>query len=190
MIRPVVHYGEPILRQKGKPVGEITAEVRAFVADLFDTMYEAKGIGLAAQQAGRAWQIFIIDVRGVTDRPSTIEWEGHPPEVERCMPLVFIDPKVRPLGAEAAGPEGCLSFPELYADISRPESTEVEARDLDGNPFRFRCGGLLARAIQHEYDHLQGVLFIDRMSRKTREELKADIDEIQAETKRRIKGAG
>lgn len=190
MVLPVVQYGAPILRQKGKSIGSIDDETRGFVADLFDTMYAAKGIGLAAQQAGRALQVFVIDVRGVTDRPSTIEWEGHPSDVDECMPLVFINPKVRPFGPEVDGPEGCLSFPEIYAEISRPEGAEVEATDLQGVLFRFRCGGLLARAIQHEFDHLQGVLFIDRMTREIREELQSEIDEVRAGMKQRRAGRG
>lgn len=189
MVLPVVKYGEPILRRKGQVVTTITPEIKAFVVDLLDTMYAAKGIGLASQQVGQARQIFVIDVRGVTDRPSTIDWAGKSPVVDEHMPLVFINPKVVPLGAEVEGPEGCLSFPEIYADIPRPAAAEVEALDVEGRPFKFRCGGLLARAIQHEYDHLQGVLFIDRMSRETRADLKSEIAELQAETKERLKAA-
>ena len=82
-----------------------------------------------------------------------------------------------------AGGEGCLSFPEIFAEITRPESVDVKALNEKGKPVEFRCGGLLARAIQHEVDHLNGILFIDRMSKKTKEELRPDLDELQAKTK-------
>jgi len=95
----------------------------------------------------------------------------------------LLNPQITPLGAPVAGPEGCLSFPELYADVSRPESIEVKALGKDGQPLEFRCGGLLARAIQHELDHLNGILFIDRMGLEDRLDLKPKLDQLQFETK-------
>jgi peptide deformylase len=103
------------------------------------------------------------------------------------MPLTLINPEFTKIGEEVAGPEGCLSFPEVYADITRPEKIDVKALDEKGKPIAFRCGGLLARAIQHEYDHLQGILFIDRMQRKDKDELKPELELLQAATKRRLK---
>ena len=95
------------------------------------------------------------------------------------MPLVLINPVVTPVGPLVSGPEGCLSFPEIYSDISRPESVDVAALDRSGNPIQFRCGGLLARAVQHETDHLNGILFIDRMTREDKDELKPDLERIR-----------
>lgn len=183
MILPVVKYGHPVLRQKGATLGPITTEIRQLVTDMLDTMYAAHGIGLAAQQVGQALRLTVLDVRGIEDRPSTLFLEGHPADVDGAMPLVLINPEVQPVGAPVAGPEGCLSFPELYAEVFRAESVDVRATALDGRPLAFRCGGLLAKAIQHEVDHLNGILFIDRMTQEAREPLEAEIQELMAETK-------
>jgi peptide deformylase len=183
MTLPILHYGHPVLREKGAPVGRVTPEIRQLVSDMLDTMYEAHGIGLAAQQVGRAVRVAVLDVRGIKDRPSTLMIDGKEADVEAFMPVVLIDPEVRGVGGTVVGPEGCLSFPEMYADIERSEEVEVEATNLDGNRFRFRCGGLLARAVQHEVDHLNGVLFIDRMSKSAKAELKPELDALMAETK-------
>lgn len=186
MILEVVKYGHPVLRERGVRVKEITADVRKLVADMFETMYESKGVGLAAQQVGVALQLTVIDVRGVTDRPSSLEIGGKPAEVDSIMPLVLINPKVTPLGESVAGPEGCLSFPEIFADITRPEKVDVKALNEKGDPISFRAGGLLARAVQHEVDHLNGVLFIDRMTAKDKSELRAEIDELHTATKKAL----
>jgi peptide deformylase len=186
MILDVVKYGHPVLRERGLRIKEITAEVTQLIADMFETMYDSKGIGLAAQQVGRAVQLTVIDVRGITERPSTLELNGEPSDVDAFMPLVLINPKVTPLGEPVAGPEGCLSFPEIYADITRPERVEVKALNAEGKPISFRCGGLLARAVQHEVDHLNGVLFIDRMPPETKAELRAEIDDLHTATKKTL----
>ena len=187
MILPVVKYGNPALRKKGARIEMVTPEVQKLVDDMFETMYSARGIGLAAQQIGQALQLAIIAVRGITDRPSRLELNHASADVDAFMPLVLINPEIKPLTEPVAGPEGCLSFPEMYADISRPESVEVRALDRRGEPFHFSCGGLLARAVQHEADHLNGVLFIDRMSKADKEDLKPELEELQAETKAALK---
>lgn len=183
MILEVVKYGNPILRQKGARIESITPDIKRLIADMFETMYATKGIGLAAQQIGKALQLTVIDVRGVTDRPSTLELDGKPADVDKFMPLVLINPEIKPLNDAVLGPEGCLSFPELYGDVLRPESVEVNALNEKGKPITFRCGGLLARAVQHETDHLNGILFIDRMDRKSKNEIRAELEALQAETK-------
>ncbi len=187
MILKVVKYGEPVLRKKGAKIESITPEIRKLIEDMFETMYAYKGVGLAAQQIGVAVQLTVIDVRGVTDRPSTLELDGKPAKVDEFMPLVLINPEVKPVGDPVAGPEGCLSFPEVYADVIRPESVDVKALNKDGKAFQFRCGGLLARAVQHETDHLHGILFIDRMDKKAKAEVQDELDMIQAETKAELK---
>jgi peptide deformylase len=184
MILQVVKYGHPALRKKGAKVHTITPEIKKLIADMFETMYDARGIGLAAQQVGEALQVTVIDVREAsTERPSTLELNGQPADPNEFMPLVLINPEITPVGQPVAGPEGCLSFPEIYADITRPETVDVVALDKDGKPIKFRCGGLLARAAQHETDHLNGILFIDRMEKKTKEELKPELEDLQADTK-------
>lgn len=189
MTLPILHYGHPTLRQKGTRVQHVTAEVRQLVSDMLDTMYAAHGIGLAAQQVGSTWRVTVLDVRGVQDRPSTMHQDGRAVEVDAHMPLVLINPELRLLGEVKPGPEGCLSFPEVFAEIPRHEEVEVKAQGTDGTIVEFRCGGLLARAIQHEVDHLNGVLFIDRMSKATRAELKAELDALMAATKAELGGA-
>ena len=183
MVLTIVKYGSPVLRQRGARIEGITPEIKKLIADMFETMEENHGVGLAAQQVGVAKQLTVIDVRAVTDRPSTLELDGEPADVEKFMPLVLINPEVTPVGEPVKGSEGCLSFPEIYAEISRPESVDVKALDAKGKPISFRCGGLLARAVQHETDHLNGLLFIDRMEKKTKQELQPELNELQAATK-------
>ena len=187
MILPVLKYGHPTLRQKGVRIETITPQIKQLISDMFETMYAAKGVGLAAQQVGHALQLTVIDVRGATDRPSTLELQGKPATVADFMPLVLINPQIKPIGEPATGPEGCLSFPEIYTDITRPESVEVTATNEKGQPIEFHCGGLLARVVQHEYDHLQGILFIDRMSKEDKADLKPQLEDLQAQTKAALK---
>jgi peptide deformylase len=187
MILPIVKYGHPALRQRGKKITEITPEIEKLIADMFETMHEARGVGLAAQQVGQALQLTVIDVSEITDRPSTLHLGGEPADVRAFMPLVLINPEVKPAADPVAGTEGCLSFPELYAEIERPESVQVSALNQKGEPITFRCGGLLARAVQHETDHLHGILFIDRMTKKAKQELQAQLDDLQAATKEALK---
>jgi peptide deformylase len=187
MILPVVKYGCPVLRQKGAKIESITPEIKKLITDMFETMEENHGVGLAAQQVGVAKQLTVIDVREVKDRPSWVEIGGQPTDVAEIMPLVLINPEVTPVGDPVKGSEGCLSFPEIYAEISRPESVDVSALDAKGKPIHFRCGGLLARAVQHEADHLNGLLFIDRMEKKIKMELQPELDDLSAQTKAELK---
>jgi peptide deformylase len=183
MILPVVKYGHPALRQKGARIETITPTISKLIDDMFETMYATAGIGLAAQQVGHALQLTVIDVRGVKDRPSTLELDGKLSDVTAFMPLVLINPQLTPAAPAVSGPEGCLSFPEIYEEIARPESVEVRAQDAKGNALRFKAGGLLGRAIQHETDHLHGILFIDRMSSQAKAALKPQLDALHAATK-------
>ncbi len=186
MLLPIIMYGDPVLRRKGTRVETITPDVQTLIQDMLATMEANHGIGLAAQQIGRAVQLTVIDTREVKDRPSWAERDGARIELKELMPLVLINPKVTPVAPVETGPEGCLSFPELFADISRPGAVDVEALDAHGNPLRFRCGGLLARAVQHEVDHLNGILFIDRMSNEDKRELQPLLDSLQTETRARL----
>ncbi|HUE36785.1 MAG TPA: peptide deformylase [Candidatus Acidoferrum sp.] len=187
MILEVVNYGRPILRQKGARVIKLTPEIKQLIADMFETMHEHHGVGLAAQQIGKALQVTVIDVREANkDRPSTLELDGKPAEVDVIMPLVLINPEIKPNGEPIKGGEGCLSFPEIFAEIARPEFVDVKALDKNFKPIEFRAGGLLARAIQHEVDHLNGILFIDRMEKKTKEKLQDQLDALQTATKAEI----
>ncbi len=183
----ICNYGEPILRQKGARIDKITPEARQLVEDMFETMYAAKGVGLAAQQIGHALQLTVIDVTGIKDRPSTMEINGKPVDPEKHMPLVLVNPEIKPHGDSVTGPEGCLSFPEVYGDITRPAQVDVTATNLHGKPIAFRATGLLAKAVQHEFDHLQGILFIDRMTAATKAEVRPEIDALVEETRSALK---
>ena len=183
MILDIVKYGHPALRKKGERIEHITPEIKKLIADMFETMEENHGVGLAAQQVGMAKQLTVIDIRAVTDRPSTLELDGQPADPADIMPLVLINPEIKPVGGPVTGGEGCLSFPEIFAEITRPGVMDVRALDAKGKPITFRCGGLLARAVQHETDHLNGILFIDRMDKKTKAELQPELDDLQAQTK-------
>ena len=183
MILEILKYGHPVLRQKGTPVEKITPEIKKLIADMFETMHERHGVGLAAQQVGKALQLTVIDVREVTERPSTLEIKDKPADVNEIMPLVLINPEIKPVGEPVAAGEGCLSFPEIFAEISRPGSVDVKALNEKLKPVEFRAGGLLSRVIQHEADHLNGILFIDRMTKKTKEEIREQLNELQAQTK-------
>ena len=183
MILPVLKYGHPVLRQKGHPIEKIASDTKKLIHDMFETMRAARGIGLAAQQVGHAVQLTVIDVTEITDRPSTLYVHGQLTDVRTFMPLVLINPEVKAVAEPVAGAEGCLSFPEIYGEIWRPESVHVVALNAQAEQIEFRCGGLLARAVQHETDHLHGILFIDRMSRETKQELKPQLQQLQAATK-------
>jgi len=183
MILPIVKYGHPMLRQKGARIESMTPEIARLIADMLDTMYKASGIGLAAQQVGQALQLTVLDVRAAKDRPSTLEIGGKAAEVASFMPLVLINPVIRAFGEPASGPEGCLSFPEVYADVTRPESVEVQALSAKWETVDFKASGLLSRAIQHEVDHLNGILFIDRMSSEDKTAVKPELQALQTATK-------
>jgi peptide deformylase len=184
MILTVVKYGHPVLRQKGAAIEKITPDIKKLIADMFETMHERHGVGLAAQQIGKALQLTVIDVRGAgEERPSTLELNGKPADVDDIMPLVLINPEIKPNGEPVAGGEGCLSFPEIFAEVLRPGFVDVKALNEKLKPVEFRAGGLLARAIQHETDHLNGILFIDRMTKKVKEEIREELDALQKATK-------
>jgi len=187
MVLPITKYGNPILRQKGARIERITPEIEQLISDMLETMRAAAGVGLAAQQIGRALQLTVLDVRGVKDRPSTLELDGKPADVKAFMPVILINPEIKPFGEPAVGPEGCLSFPEIYSDITRPSFVDVTATNLKGEKYSFRAGGLLGRAIQHEVDHLNGILFIDRMTNEAKAEVKPELEALQSATKAALK---
>ncbi|MBV8141780.1 MAG: peptide deformylase [Verrucomicrobia bacterium] len=184
MIRDIVIYGEPVLRTKGKQVEKIDNDVRTLAADMLETMYDANGVGLAAQQVGRAVQLTVIDVSDAESRPSQMWVSGKEVDPKEYMPLILINPELR-LGEDLEiGTEGCLSFPEITADILRSAKVKVTAQDLQGNRIEFEAAGLLGRAVQHETDHLNGILFIDRMSSAAKASLTGRLKRLAAESKK------
>jgi peptide deformylase len=180
MIREIVIYGDPVLRKKGKDIVKITDEIRAFAQDMIETMHEAHGVGLAAQQVGEAIQLTVIDVSDTENRPSRMWIDGEEVDPKEHMPLILINPQLELSRETEIGPEGCLSFPEVTADISRAEHVKVTALDLEGKPVSFEAEGLLSRAVQHETDHLNGILFIDRMSSASKVTLASKLKKLAA----------
>lgn len=167
---PLHYYGDPILRQKAKPVEEITDEIRQLCQDMIETMLEYKGIGLAATQVGHMVRIFV----------SNVEFEDEEGEVHLGDPVVYINPVLsEPSDTCVERSEGCLSIPKLYAAVTRPLTITVEAMDLEGNLFKKECYGYHARNIMHENDHLNGVLFIDRIKGKRRTQLEPELRRIK-----------
>jgi peptide deformylase len=184
MIRDIVTYGEPVLRTKGKLVEKIDDEIRALAADMLETMYDAGGVGLAAQQVGRTLQLTVIDVSDAESRPSRMWLGGEEVDPKEHMPLILINPELQ-LGEEPElGIEGCLSFPEITAEISRSARVKVTAQDLQGKRIEFEAEGLLCRAVQHENDHLNGILFIDRMSSAAKASMAGKLKRLVAESKK------
>lgn len=149
-IRKILTYGTPSLREPSKEVHKISKKVKELVKDLLDTLYAKNGVGLAAPQIGENYRVFVIDTSS-GDQP--------------LNPMVFINPKIIKKSGAFISNEGCLSFPEVYADVRRYLNVAVKALDSNGRPFVLEAkdGSLLAKAIQHEFDHLDGILFIDHI---------------------------
>jgi peptide deformylase len=148
MIRTILHYPDARLREKGARIPEVTDDIRSLIEDMAETMYAAPGVGLAATQIGVALQLFVIDIAE----------EGQPSDLR-----VFINPEIVEQVGEITWTEGCLSFPGIQEEIDRAAKVKVRAIDRDGKPFTMEAEGLMAVAIQHEYDHLQGELMIDHL---------------------------
>ena len=184
MILPIFQYGDPILRAKGRQIEEIDDRIRELAANMIETMHAAHGVGLAAQQVGEDLQLTVLDVSAVEDRPSMLKLDGTDVDPKTAMPLVLINPEIELLGETEVGVEGCLSFPEITGEIERAQSVRVRAQNLEGDTIEFEAGGLLARAIQHEHDHLHGMLFIDRMRSAAKAALSSRLRRLQKEARR------
>ncbi len=184
MILPILQYGDPILRAKGKRIEKINDHIRDLIANMIETMHAANGVGLAAQQIGEALQITVLDVSQVEDRPSTLKLNGKDADPATSMPLVLINPEIEMGGANEVGTEGCLSFPEITGEIDRAKSILARAQTLEADRIEIEASGLLARAIQHEVDHLNGILFIDRMNSAAKAALSSRLKRMQKPTRR------
>jgi peptide deformylase len=184
MSLPIVHYNDPVLRRKGDKITSFDAALARLAADMVDTMHDAGGIGLAAQQIGRAIQLCVVDLRAA-EIDFTWELDGAKPPLELFMPMTLVNPviKIDPDTDDYIVEEGCLSFPQIRGDVVRPDGITVTYQDERGVPHTLRCNGLLARCIQHEVDHLNGILFIDRMEKKIRAKIDADIKALAKATR-------
>lgn len=181
---PILQYGDPMLRAKGKRIDKIDNHIRELAANMLETMHAANGVGLAAQQVGEALQLTVLDVSEAEDRPSTLSFNGDDVDPKARMPLVLINPQITLSDQIDTSTEGCLSFPEITGEIARAESVVARAETLEGDTIEIEASGLLARALQHEFDHLNGILFIDRMSSVAKAALASRLKRLQKETKR------
>jgi peptide deformylase len=183
----IVHYDDPVLRKKGAKIANFDAGLRKLAAEMVDAMHGAHGIGLAAHQIGQAIQLCVIDLRE-TDVDFDWELDGAKPPLELFMPMVITNPEIEVV-PEPQFPleEGCLSFPEIRGDVMRPDEIAVKYQDEHGTKHTLRCNGLFARCIQHEADHLNGVLFISRMDKATRERLEPQLKALKKQTREATK---
>ncbi|BCX49346.1 peptide deformylase [Haloferula helveola] len=180
MILDIVQYGHPVLRERCQPVERVDDEVRKLAEDMVETMYDAQGVGLAAPQVGVALRLAVVDVAHDPECVSFLKVNGEDAKLEDWMPLVFINPELD-LGTEKEkDTEGCLSIRDIRADVSRPAALRAKLPQLDGTVIELETDGLLARAIQHETDHLNGVLFIDRVSPATKVSLRRKLKRLAA----------
>jgi peptide deformylase len=180
----ILQYGDPILRAKGKRVEKIDDRIRELAQNMIETMHDANGVGLAAPQIGESLQLTVLDVSQVEDRPSTMKLNGQELDPQKAMPLVLVNPQIDLGGETEMGTEGCLSFPEITGEIERSKSITVRGQNLDGEQIEIETTGFLARVIQHEVDHLNGILFIDRMSSAAKTSLSSKLKRLQKETQR------
>ena len=161
----ILHYPDPRLREKALPVDEVNSEIKQFVADMFETMYEAPGIGLAATQANVQKRIIVIDI-----------------SEEKDQPLCLINPEIIESNGKEEMEEGCLSVPGIYDKVERFERIKVRALDREGKQFEMEANGLLAVCIQHEMDHLEGKLFVDYLSELKRQRIRKKLEKLRQKT--------
>ena len=181
MIREIVIFGDPVLRKKCAEVDEIADDLRELVQDMLETMREADGIGLAAPQVGVAIQLAVMDVSHDPECFSYLRVDGRDTGLAEVMPLIFMNPKLEYGGDSDVLSEGCLSFPDIRGDVTRPNEVKATLDLLDGRSVVIETDGLLARVIQHETDHLNGVLFVERMSTATKLSLRGKIRRMQSD---------
>lgn len=178
----IVHYGEDILLQKGEPITLFDESLRSLFDEMVETCIEAEGIGLAAQQIGRALMFCVVDLRGVEiDFDYTLD--GIKPPLDLFNPIGMGNPIVTVIDSpKTVYEEGCLSFPDIRGDVERPDWIRCEYQDIDGNPHTLECNGLLGRCIQHEVDHLNGILFTDRMKKSVLKKIWPEVIELRNRT--------
>lgn len=157
--RPIVYYGDPVLHRSCAPVTSFDDDLRALVADMFASMYAAEGVGLAANQIGVDARVFVMDCPDA---------DGNPVVATLVNPVLTLPPAPREL---TLFNEGCLSVPGQHAELARSEHAEVNGFDAEGNPVTVRTNGIAARCLQHEVDHLDGLLYVDRLPAKQRKEI-------------------
>lgn len=181
MILEIKQYGDPVLRKKCRKVAEVTDETRQLASNMIETMIDANGVGLAAPQVGIDIRLAVVDVAHDPESITYLKVDNKVTPLEELMPLVFINPSLE-FGAEKeASREGCLSIQGIQSEVKRPIDVVATLEMLDGRIIKVETDGLLARAIQHEVDHLNGVLFTDRVAPATKLSLKRKLKRLQEE---------
>ena len=182
-ILPIKIYGNPVLRKKAIKVDQIDEKLISLIDSMIDTMYEADGVGLAAPQIGESIRLVVLAVP--YDEGKNILTSPGEAQLLPRMPLALINPEVQPITEETSTQEeGCLSVPKIYAEVTRPTSIMLSAQLIDGQHINIECGGFLARALQHEFDHLNGTLFVDRLSPLEKRKIKRKLELLKKGNKR------
>ena len=174
----ITKLGHPVLRAKAEPVTQVDDALRRLAADMLETMYAHDGCGLAANQVGVARRIIVIDTREAKKRPSVLRVGGKSRPVHKHMPMVLVNPEIELCANLETGSEACLSIPGVHGDVERSAVVRVRGTDLDGAVVEFEAEGLLARALQHEVDHLDGILFIDRLTPADRKRVADELHRL------------
>lgn len=186
MLLRVTKYGEPVLREAGQQITVFDENLVKLANDMVETMYHEEGIGLAAQQIGQAIQLCVVDVRppeGV-EVPYNYSFDGKQPPLDLIMPLAICNPKVTIIDPrEEVYEEGCLSFPGVNGNVDRPIGVRCQFQDVNGNAHTLEADGLLGRCILHEFDHLNGELFIDKMHKRDLKKNEARIKKLKQEAR-------
>lgn len=187
MVLKIVHFNEPVLRKKGAKISVFDAALAKLANDMVDTMHAAEGIGLAAQQIGQAIQLCVIDLRP-SEAEFDWEYDGARPPLEIIMPMALVNPEIKVVPKPTTSyEEGCLSFPGIRGDVIRPDEITVKFQDVAGHAHIMRCNGLLSRCVQHEVDHLNGVLFIERMEKDVLDVIDPELKALKKQTREAAK---
>ena len=186
MLRRITKYGEEILKQRAEPVKVFDESLKTLALDMVETMYEANGLGLAAPQVGENKAVFVIDMRRRlnSDAPCEFTIDGKALPIDIAMPLVAVNPKLELIGEYIETcEEGCLSFPGIYAEVERVDVVRLKYSDVSGAPHELVCEGLFARCVQHEYDHLEGVCFVNRLENAELFKIEKKLKKLRRETR-------
>ena len=181
MILPITQLGDPILRKRCREVSEVTEDILTLKDDMIETMHDANGVGLAAPQVGIDLRMAVVDVSHDPDCVSLLRVNGEDVSIAEIMPLVFINPDFTKGGSRERMEEGCLSIQDVRADVHRPGMVDGVFPQLDGSKLHIETDGLLARVIQHETDHLNGVLFVDRVSAASKLMIRRELKRLRAQ---------
>ncbi len=180
MVLEITQYGDPVLRKKCRKIDDADESIARLAEDMLETMVHAQGVGLAAPQVGKDIRMAVVDVSHDPDCVSFLKVNGEDATMEGIMPLVFINPELELDGPRESDTEGCLSIRDIRANVRRPSIVKATLPQIDGSVIELETDGLLARAIQHEVDHLNGILFVDRISPAAKVSIKRKLRRLAA----------